>query len=196
MAGAAPPDPDDQVHALCEVLNAYGVTYLVFGSMAGRLQGADIQTLDVDVVPENSPGNLQRLADALNTLRPRWRPGDVSAGIKIDGRLEARHFRGDSMAVGLVTRLGYLDVLLRPAGFEKGYEALLPHSVTMVIDDVEIRVGSLGDLVASKRLVRRPKDLVHLKELEPLLAKREALLPDVEIKPPSRDLGAEPDLGP
>lgn len=164
--------------------------------MAGRLHGAGIQTVDVDVVPESSPGNLQRLADALNTLRPRWRPDDVSGGLKIDGRLEPRHFQADSMAVGLVTRLGYLDVLLRPAGFEKGYEALLPHSVRMVIDDVEIRVGSLEDLVVSKRLVRRPKGLVHLKELEPLLAKRPALDRDVEIKPPPRDLGAEPDLGP
>ena len=154
------------------MLNAYGVTYLIFGSMAGRLQGAQIQTLDVDVVPEGSPDNMRRLADALNTLRPRWRPEETGEGLKIDGRLEARHFRGDSLAVGLVTRLGYLDVLLRPAGFEAGYQALLPHSVTLVLDEVEIRVGSVADLVVSKKLVGRPKDLVHLAELEPLLAEQ------------------------
>jgi len=179
VASAKPPELDAQIQALCEVLNAYGVTYLVFGSMAGRLQGAELQTLDVDVVPESSPDNLQRLADALNTLRPRWRPDDTSEGLKIDGRLQARHFLRDSMAVGLVTRLGYLDVLLRPAGFETGYQALFPHSVTVVLGDVEIRVGSVEDLVVSKKLVGRPKDLLHLAELEHLLAERQ-----------------QPDLGP
>jgi hypothetical protein len=40
--------------------------------------------------------------------------------MKIDGRLEARHFEGDSLAVGLVTGVGYVDVVLHPRGFEAG----------------------------------------------------------------------------
>jgi hypothetical protein len=64
----------------------------VFGSFAGRLQGAPLRTLDIDVVPEASAANLQRLCDALNSLQPRWRVDDVSAGLNIDGgRLEPRH---------------------------------------------------------------------------------------------------------
>ena len=141
--------------------------------MAGRLQGANLETFDVDVVPERTQENLQRLADALNTLRPRWRPTDITEGLKIDGRLEARHFQGDSMAVGLVTRVGYLDVLLTPAGFEAGYAALAPRAVTITIDGVDIRVGAIEDLIVSKRLVRRAKDLQHLPALEQLLADRE-----------------------
>ncbi len=86
---AADPDADEQarqVKAVCEALNAHDVQYLIFGSFAGRLQGVPLRTVDVDVVPEASAANLQRLCDALNSLQPRWRVDDVSKGLKIDGR--------------------------------------------------------------------------------------------------------------
>lgn len=41
--------------------------------MAGLLQGVELPTLDIDILPELSEANLERLADALNLLRPRWR---------------------------------------------------------------------------------------------------------------------------
>ena len=41
-----------QVKAVCDVVNAHDVQYVVFGSFAGRLQGVPLRTLDVDVVPE------------------------------------------------------------------------------------------------------------------------------------------------
>jgi predicted nucleotidyltransferase len=65
--------PEEQLEAVCEALNAHGVRYVVFGSFAGSLQGASLRTLDVDIVPETRRENLQRLVDALNSLRPRWR---------------------------------------------------------------------------------------------------------------------------
>ncbi|MGH9185518.1 MAG: hypothetical protein ACRD0U_06870 [Acidimicrobiales bacterium] len=49
---AAPPPPEPQVGALCQVLNAFGVRYVVFGSVAGRLHGADLRTVDLDIVPD------------------------------------------------------------------------------------------------------------------------------------------------
>lgn len=71
---------DEQLARLCEVLNAHHVVYVIFGSFAGRLQGADLHTVDVDIVPDRSEYNLQRLCDALNSLSPRWRIDDVSEG--------------------------------------------------------------------------------------------------------------------
>lgn len=62
---------DEQLGRLCEVLNAHHVVYVIFGSFAGRLQGADLHTVDVDIVPDRSEYNLQRLCDALNSLSPR-----------------------------------------------------------------------------------------------------------------------------
>jgi len=188
-----PADADEQARALCQALNAYGVTYLVFGSMAGRLMGVDLPTRDLDIVPAMGPANLQRLADALNALRPRWRIDETSPGMRIDGRLEPRHFQGrEDLAVGLVTRLGPIDVLLRPRGFEGGYDELVVHAVTIDAGGVEITVGALDDLIQSKSLLGRAKDRIHL----PLLEARRAELehpevagPDIGEPGPSLDLG-------
>lgn len=52
----------------CAALSDHHVEYVIFGSFAGQLQGAPLQTVDVDVVPEMSEANLQRLCDAPNSL--------------------------------------------------------------------------------------------------------------------------------
>lgn len=94
---------EENLVRLCRALNEHRVAYVVFGSFAGRLHGAGLSTVDVDVVPERSDENLQRLCDALNSLDPRWRVDDVSQGLRIDGgRLEPRHILGASIALGLV----------------------------------------------------------------------------------------------
>ena len=162
---AEPADPDRQLEELCRVLNYFGVGYIVFGSHVARLNGVPVETIDVDVVPARMVDNLTRLAEALNLLRPRWRVEGIPEGMKIDGGLEARHFLGDSDAIGLVTRLGPVDVVLEPRGFEAGYTALIAGSTTVRRGDVEIRVGGLADLIRSKELLRRAKDVEHLAAL-------------------------------
>jgi hypothetical protein len=162
-----------RLKALCEALNTHEVDYLVFGSFAGLLHGVPLRTVDVDVVPEASDANLQRLCDALNSLEPRWRVDDVSEGVKIDGgKVEPRHIRGSSIAIGLVTTAGMVDVLIGPKGFEHGYSALAPSAIILDIGGLTIHVGALDDLIISKRLLAREKDLEHL----PLLEARQAEL--------------------
>lgn len=188
MADLSPTDPDRQLQELCRVLNDFGVRYLLFGSQVARLNGVPLETVDVDVVPERDRGNLNRLAAALNSLQPRWRVDDIPGGMKIDGALEARHFLGDSIAVGVLTSTGPVGVVLEPKGYEDGYAALVPDATMVRLGDVEIRVGALVDLVRSKELLMREKDLHHLAvlyELRPELA-----LPQMGPEPDrSLDLG-------
>ncbi len=140
---AEPADPDSQLEERCRILNLFKVGYIVFGSHVARLNGLPLETIDVDVVPARLADNLTRLAEALNLLRPRWRVEGIPDGMKIDGGLEARHFLGDSAAVGLVTRLGPVDIVLEPRGFEAGYTALIAKSTTVRRGDIEIPVGAL-----------------------------------------------------
>lgn len=193
MAAVDPPDPDGQLRLLCQALNEAGVAYVVFGSHAARLHGAPLESDDVDLVPDAEGRNLALLCGALNGLRPRWRVPGFPEGVKIDGgRLEPRHFQADSIAVGLVTAIGNIDVVLQPRGFEAGYPALSAHAVTMSVGGVEVHVGGLDDLIASKQLLRRPKDLDQLPALEELrdhLRSTVAELPDQGTFP-------EPDRGP
>ncbi len=157
---------EEHLGRLCDVLNEHHVVYVIFGSFAGRLQGADLRTVDVDVVPERSDRNLQRLCDALNSLSPRWRIDDVSEGLRIDGgRLEPRHILGSSVALGLVTSAGLVDIVLEPAGFERGYDDLAFRAVTIDVAGTMVRIGALPDLIRSKELLGREKDREHLPEL-------------------------------
>lgn len=52
MVEPAPADPDRQLEELCPVLNHFGVRYVVFGSHVARLNGAWMETVDVDLVPD------------------------------------------------------------------------------------------------------------------------------------------------
>ena len=161
---------EEQLRNLCQVLNFHHVEYVIFGSFAGRLQGAPLRTVDVDVVPEMSDRYLQRLCDALNSLNPRWRVDDVSNGVRIDGRrLEPRHVRGSSVAIGLVTNVGLVDLVVEPKGFEAGFDDLVTESIVIDLAGTSIRVGSLNDLIKSKQLLDREKDREHL----PLLRARQ-----------------------
>ncbi len=190
MADSPEAADEARIKALCDVLNAHDVDYVVFGSFAGRLQGVPLRTLDVDLVPERSPGNLQRLCDALNSLDPRWRVDDVSAGLKIDGRrLEPRHILGSSIAIGLVTDAGLVDIVLEPKGFERGYDDLATSAVIVNVDGTEIAVGALRDLIRSKELLDREKDREHL----PLLVAREAELEQQRRR--EREIDSGLDLG-
>lgn len=61
-----------------------------------------------------------------------------------------------------MTSLGPIDVVLEPKGFEEGYAALTARSTVLWRGGVEIRVGALVDLVHSKELLGRAKDVEHL----------------------------------
>jgi len=179
---------DEQLGRLCEVLNAHHVVYVIFGSFAGRLQGAELHTVDVDIVPDRSVHNLQRLCDALNSLSPRWRIDDVSEGLRIDGgRLEPRHILGSSIALGLVTSAGLVDIVLEPAGFERGYDDLSWHAITVDVAGNRVRIGAIEDLIRSKELLGREKDREHLPDLRARQA--ELNLERSKHRDPGDDLG-------
>lgn len=162
-------DPDQELRVLCELLDAYQVAYVLVGTAAAIGYGAAVETDDVDLVPRTDPDNLQRLCDALNVLGPRWFAESRPEGWRIDGgRLEPRHLPGDIAALSLVTRLGRIDLVLRPRGFEVGYAALEPGAVTRVDRGVPLRLAGLDDVIRSKELLDRPKDRDQLPGLRRL----------------------------
>jgi hypothetical protein len=159
-------DPRAELRVLCELLDAYQVAYVLIGSAAAIGHGVDLETDDVDLVPRTDAENLQRLCDALNVLGPRWAVEGEPAGRSIDGkRLEPRHFTGDSVALAITTRLGDIDVVLRPRGFEVGYAALEPGAVARTDHGVLLRLAGLDDIIRSKELLDRPKDREQLPAL-------------------------------
>jgi len=67
----------------------------------------------------------------------------------------------------LLTDAGDLDVLGQLSGIES-FESLHANAVQMELFGLQVRVASLADLIAMKRAAGRPKDQLHLQELERL----------------------------
>ena len=66
----------------------------------------------------------------------------------------------------MVTRHGPLDLCFTPAGFSGGYDQLAARQVVVHLADVEIPVASLEDVIVSKQIAGRPKDVAALPALE------------------------------
>ncbi len=141
------------------------------GGIAATIHGASRQTTDFDCLPARTEQNLRRLAAALTELGARLRVGGLTdeeskaLGVVIDDvtldRAQQTTWRTDA---------GDLDVLTEVAhrGGRTGYEDLASRSVSLRLDDIDIRLISLDDLIASKEAADRDKDHEALPELRKL----------------------------
>ena len=159
-----PPElSDEHVAAICRVLNAHGVQFVIIGGMAARLHDTGHATVDVDICPSTDDANLIRLASALADLGARLRVEGEPEGVLFEPHADILR-QVEQMT--LITEHGPLDVCFTPDGFPDGYETLSEHASVIEIAAVDVPVASLEDVVASKRAAGRPKDIVALPPLE------------------------------
>ncbi|MBV8756132.1 MAG: hypothetical protein JO257_02585 [Deltaproteobacteria bacterium] len=142
------------LEALLRDLQAAGIEYIVVGGAAAVIHGAPVTTQDLDIVPRQSPEALQRLADALTALDARFRP--VTPHRDIAPTLE--HLQGGGQ-LNLITRHGPLDILLRLHD-SRGYDELLPHSIEITTDALQLKVIDLDTLIEIKQSTGRARDLM------------------------------------
>ena len=159
-----PPELDDEhVAAVCRVLLDHRVRFVVIGGIAARLHETGHATSDIDVCPAADDSNLGRLSEALSVLGARLRVEGDPHGVCFDAHPDVLR-RVTTMT--LLTTSGPLDLCFRPAGFAGGYESLVEGSIIVEVSAVDVPVASLADVVTSKRLAGRPKDIVALPALE------------------------------
>ena len=158
-------DPERMLSALADG----EVRFILIGGMAAVLHGDVGVTVDIDVVPERSDGNLERLAEALRGLGARIRTEGEPDGLSFD--CSAAFFRNlspDSI-VNMTTEAGDLDVTFRPSG-TSGFSDLLRDAVEIeAADRLHIFVASLEDVIRSKQAAGREKDRLALPRLRRLL---------------------------
>jgi hypothetical protein len=158
-------DPERMLAALAD----RGVRFILIGGMAAVLHGDVGVTVDIDVVPERSDENLERLAEALRQLGARIRTEGEPEGLLFD--CSAPFFRNlppDSI-VNMTTEAGDLDVTFCPSG-TSGFSDLLRDAVEIeAADRLRIFVASLEDVIRSKQAADREKDRLALPRLRRLL---------------------------
>ena len=139
------------------------IRFVVIGGVAATVQGSARFTNDIDICYDTAPDNVDRLVAILRSWNAYLR--GVEPGLPFV--LDARAFRTTPLMT-LTTDVGDIDVLDLVPGVGD-YRAVVAASERVTIGDVEFQSLGLEALIASKRAVRRPKDLEQLIELEALL---------------------------
>lgn len=157
--------PDFKPELILRPLVERRVAFVMIGGMAAVAHGSMLPTRDVDVTPESSTENLDRLAEALRDLDARVRHPDIPEGLP---------FACDATSLAsaifwLTTPYGDLDISFTPAG-TAGYPSLIQDAEPIEFRGVNIQLASLATIVRSKAAANRPKDQRALPVLRELLA--------------------------
>jgi len=152
--------------AIIETLAGHGVEFIIVGGIGAALQGAPLNTWDVDVLYRREAGNIERalaalrLLDAKFHMHPDLAPNQSyleSAGPKL-----------------LTTKLGRLD-MLGSIGKQLTYDDLIDQTDEMKLGEFRVRVLQLEKLIELKEELGREKDLAVLPTLRATLAEKRRL---------------------
>ncbi len=147
------------------VLKEHGVKFVLIGGFAAVVYGSPYLTTDVDVVPEWTKGNLERLSVALDAMHARIWTASEPQGLPFGHDAASL---GNTNMWNLVTDHGRLDVTFVPTG-TTGYDDLARDAHHLVILGVDVDVAALADVIRSKEAAAREKDRVALPVLRRIL---------------------------
>jgi predicted nucleotidyltransferase len=155
--------------ASLRALHEGGVEFVLVGGLAAVLNGAPVDTFDVDVVHSRDIDNVARLLRVLEALDAVYR-------MQLERRLKptASHLSSAGHQ-NLITRYGPLD-LLGTIGRNLAYRDLIPHSIELNIGEgLRIRVLNLETLIAIKEELNGEKDRAVLPVLQRTLEEKRKL---------------------
>jgi hypothetical protein len=156
----APLDPG----CIFSVLAEHGVDYVLVGGLAAVLHGSTAVTNDADIVPANTPENLERLSAALRSLQARLRVPEPDEAVAFEPHPA---LLASMSMLNMTTRCGDLDLTFTPAALDD-YDALKSNSDTFEITGSRVKVAALADIIRSKEAAGRAKDHATLPILKAL----------------------------
>jgi predicted nucleotidyltransferase len=145
--------------AIVKALAEQKVDFIVVGGVCAALQGAPVNTFDLDIVHSRARLNLERFLRALGSLDAHFREHKDR---KIRPNLSILDTSGHLL---LATSEGPLDVL-GTIGDDLGYEELLNQTVEMKVSaGLRVRILALDKYVEIKEMLNREKDRAQLPTL-------------------------------
>jgi hypothetical protein len=140
--------------------------FILVGGLAAAVHGAARATYDVDVLYARTPGNIERLVEALAPLQPYLRGAPPGLPFRWDAETVAH-----GLNFTLVTTAGDVD-LLGEVTYGGRYDQLLSDTVIVSVFGVECRCLTIERLIQVKRAAGRVKDFEAIAELEAIAEER------------------------
>lgn len=138
------------------------VRFVLIVGLAMIAQGAANTTLDVVFSYDRSIDNLASLVTVLKNCHAHLRDAPHNLPFLID----VQTFK-NVINLTLTTDFGDLGLLAEPAGVDS-FEGLWSRADEMQIFGMKVKVACLEDILAMKRASDRPKDRLHILELQDL----------------------------
>jgi hypothetical protein len=162
----------------CRPLNCCGSSTntafdVVGGGLAATAHGATRVTFDIELVPEWTDSNLERLASALRDAGAELQAPESTEPVA--SPIDVRSLRQFEVSTWR-TPLGDLDIIIGTPTASRGvlawYETLAQRATRREAFGATILVANLSDVIESKQALARETDLVALPELHRLRARR------------------------
>lgn len=155
------------LHVLLQKFADVGLEFVVVGGYAGVLHGSAYVTDDLDICAIMSSETIAKLRAATADLHPVHRMTHKKLSF-LDHPPEGQPLAN----IYLATDAGVVDVLGNVLGIGD-YEALARNAIEVPLFGRRCRVISIEDLIKAKEAMGRDKDLLTVKELRAILAKRQ-----------------------
>lgn len=157
------PEKLPDVDLLLELFERHNIRYVLIGGMAMIAQGCSHLTFDIDFAIARSKENVAHIVEALRPYTPRPKGLDPALPFFWDETSV-----GNSSVLVLETTIGGVDLLTEPSGVDS-FEGLYERATTLSIGGHDVKVASLLDLLNMKKAADRPKDRLHIMEIEALI---------------------------
>ncbi len=154
---------------LLRALRDGGARFVVIGGAALQSHGQRYETEDIDIAPDRTQQNLERLANVLNRLECHLEvdPAHPEKAVLLPPDYFTAGVLAQATVWNLRTAHGKLDLTLAPSGFPQGYTQLIADSQQrrVAATTITVTVASLADVEHSKRTADRAKDRAYLEQV-------------------------------
>lgn len=182
MTQSKPEKASPNVPSLLHVLATHQVRFVIVGSVAAQLYGAEVQPGDFDITPALDPDNLIRLAKVLLEIVATWPDTDEAGEWQVQANGEKKWVSRkatpeeirkrsewlpnpddiSTLDALFYTRYGNFDIVPELAGT---YEALMKRARRMQAHAQEVWVAHVDELLATLTIPRRSKDVSRVRTL-------------------------------
>ncbi len=149
-----------------KLLGSFEVDAVIVGGVAATLYGSETPTSDLDICYSRSFLNLEKLAEALESVHARLRNAPQNLPFILDAESLKR-----GLNFTFATDIGSLDLLGEVQGVGD-YEEVLAGALIFEVFGYRFPVIELPKLILAKRTAARPKDMITVIELEAILAQQ------------------------